>query len=97
MVAYTHEEALRFHGIFWQKWAAEYVDQSTYDNMCPTDIIWRVVSQYCFITPVHAWEPKYREITEKVLFSDSIEEMPLYINSKTPIKEFAQWRLSCGK
>jgi len=97
MVEYTHEEAMRFYSTFWQKWAEEPADSSSYDHMCPTDLVWRVASQYCFATTRHEWEPKYKEITEKVLFSDPVEKMPLYINEKTPIKEFAVWRLSCGK
>jgi len=102
MIVYTREEALKFYGMLCG--GVKEGDNSN-DTMSPKDIILKALEiHYCiplhyliFHSDIIRSRAQINDIHGELLFSEPIENMPLYINESYVEKEIAKWRLSIAK
>jgi len=95
MIEYTREEALLFYNMLCG--GVKEGDNSK-DTMSPKDIILRALeTHYMFHSDIIRSRAQVNDIHGELLFSEPIENMPLYINESYIEKEIAKWRLSIAK
>jgi hypothetical protein len=95
MIEYTREEALLFYDMLC---GGTKEGDNSKGTMSPKEIILRALeTRYMFHSDIIRSRAQVNDIHGELLFSEPIENMPLYINESYIEKEIAKWRLSIAK